>query len=171
MAAVVPLGEHEQVGKNPAMQLQIFKSDYETAVATTLAVPRNVHFSDAKVKTPQCMERDRERADRIEQMATHLRKQAGGSADQDDRQYAAAQPNTNPEDVIAGFLLTDARTQVDQACQGYQPSRDKCEAAYCTFMENMDAWKRATDKAQAELDREKADLERRHRELDDSNSR
>ena len=48
----VPLSVFEQAGNDPARQAQIFKTDYEAAVAGTLAALRNTHFKDGKEKAP-----------------------------------------------------------------------------------------------------------------------
>ena len=171
----VPLSAYEQAGKDPARQTQIFKTDYEAAVASTLTALRNTHFKDGKEKTPQRIERDKERADRIEQIAPHLTANQVKALISMIAQYAAAQPNTELGDVIASFLLTEAKKPLDkefqQEFQRYQESHERYEATYRAFMEDMDEWRRATDKAQAERDKEQADIERRRRELNDSNSR
>jgi len=167
----VPLSVYEQAGNDPARQTKIFKTDFEAAVASTLTALRNTHFKDGKVKTPQRIERDKERADRIEQIAPHLTASQVKALISMIAEYAAAQPNTELGDVIASFLLTEAKTPLDKEFQQYQESHERYEATYRAFMENMEAWKRATDKAQAELDKEQADIERRRRELNDPNSR
>ncbi|MGA7181254.1 MAG: hypothetical protein WBX11_16930 [Thiobacillaceae bacterium] len=87
-------------------------------------------------------------------------------------QYAATQPNTELGDVITGLLLTEAKKPRDHQFQQYQESYEGYEAGYRGFTENMEAWRRATDKAQAEPGKEQADTERRRRKLnDDPNSR
>ena len=170
-SSAVPLSVFEQAGNDPARQAQIFRSDYGAAVAGTLTALRDRHFKDGKEKTPQRIERDKERADRIEQIAPHLTTNQVKALISMIAEYAAAQPNTELGDVIASFLLTETKTPLDKEFQQYQESHERYEATYRAFMENMEAWKRATGKAQAELDKEQADIDRRHRELNGSNSR
>ena len=168
-SSAVPLSVFEQAGNDPARQTQIFKTDFEAAVARTLTALRNTHFKDGKEKTPQRIERDKERADRIEQIAPHLTTNQVKALISLIAQYAAAQPNTELGDVIVSFLLTEAKKPLErefqQEFQRYQESYERYEATYRAFKEHMDELSRAIDKAQAGLDREQADIERRRREL------
>ncbi|MGA7950940.1 MAG: hypothetical protein WCA45_12390, partial [Thiobacillaceae bacterium] len=116
-ALAVPLSVFEQAGNDPARQTQIFKTDYEAAVAGTLTALRNTHFKDGKEKTPQRIERDKERADRIEQIAPHLTKNQVKALISLIAQYAAAQPNTELGDVIVSFLLTEAKKPLEREFQ------------------------------------------------------
>ena len=170
-ACGVPLGAYEQAANIPGKQMTIFKSDFETTVVSTLAALRNTHFTDGKEKTPQRIQRDKDRADRIEQIAPHLTANQVKALISMIAEYAAAQPNTDLKDVIASFLLTEAKNPPDAEFQQYAESRERYEATYHVFMENMESWKRATDKAQAELDRQQADIDRRRRDVNDSSSR
>ena len=151
--------------------MTIFKSDFETAVVNTLAGLRHAYFTDGKEKTPQRIQSDKERADRIERIAPHLTANQAMTLIKMIAEYAAAQPNTDLKDVIAGFLLAEAKNPLDAQLQQYAESRERYETTYRVFMENMDAWKRDTDKAQTELDRQQADIDRRRKELNDSRSR
>lgn len=171
VASAVPLGEYEQAADIPAKQMTIFKSDFESTVTNTVTALRNAHFKDGKEKTPERIQRDNERANRIEQIAPRLTQNQVKTLINMIAEYAAAQPNTDLRDVIAGFLLTEAKNPPDPEFQQYAESRERYEATYRAFMENMDSWKRATDKAQTELDRQQADIDRRRRELNDSRPR
>ena len=171
VASAVPLSEYEQAADIPTKQMTIFKSDFETAVVNTLAGLGHAYFTDGKEKTPQRIQSDKERAGRIERISRHLTANQAMTLIKMIAEYAAAQPNTDLKDVIAGFLLTEAKNPLDAQLQQYAESREGYETTYRVFMENMDAWKRATDKAQAELDRQQADIDQRRKELNDSRSR
>ncbi|MGH8219809.1 MAG: hypothetical protein ACREUT_14790 [Steroidobacteraceae bacterium] len=170
-ASAVSLRAFQQAADDPPRQMALFKSDFETSVTATLAALRSTHFTDGKEKIADRIRRDRERADRIEQMAPRLTSEQIKNLVNMIARYAAAQPETDLKAVIESFLLTEAKTPFDREFQGYEQSHDKYETDYRLFMESMNSWKRAADEAQAELDREKADLERRRRELNQSNSR
>ena len=171
VASAVPLSEYEQAADIPAKQMTIFKSDFESTVTDTLAALRNAHFKDGKEKSPERIQRDNERASRIERIAPHLTPDQAKTLINMIAEYAAAQPHTDLRDVIASFLLTEANNPLEPELQQYVASRERYEATYRVFTENMAAWKRATDKAQAELDRQQADIDRRRRELNDSRPR
>jgi hypothetical protein len=164
-ASAVPLKAFQQAADDPPRLIALFKSDFETTVTTTIAALRSTHFKDGKEKVPDRVRRDQELADRIEQMAPRLTSEQMKNLTSMIAQYAEAQPETDLKDVIASFLLTEAKTPFDREFQRYEESHDRYEADYRLFMENMNSLKRATDEAQAALDREQADLDRRRREL------
>jgi hypothetical protein len=107
-ASAVSLGEYTKASNNPAKQSQMFKPAYETAVARTLVALRDTHFKDGKEKTARRIERDRERASRIESMVGRLTTEQAAALVNMIAEYAQAQLNTELEDVISSFLLTEA---------------------------------------------------------------
>jgi hypothetical protein len=64
--------------------------------------------------------RDKGKANRIESMVGHLTNEQLDTLVNLIAQYTQAQPNTELEDVISSFLLTEANKQLDQA-----PAKDK----------------------------------------------
>src|SRR5262249_70687 len=101
----ISLNAYEQAAASPAKQNQIFKEAYATAVARTLAGLRSSTFPDGKQKKPERIDRDKKMANIVEGEVGRLTDdQSGALVIMIDR-YAQAQPNTQLEDVIIGFLL------------------------------------------------------------------
>ena len=110
----VPLGTYVQAASNPDKQSRMLNDAYDTAVARTLAGLRVDHFKDGKQKTPERIENDRKLADIVENLAGHMTSDQSGALIIMIDQYAQAQPNTEVEDVIISFLLTEAKKKVGQ---------------------------------------------------------
>ena len=110
----VPLHVYEEARSNPDKQRQIFKDGYATAVARTLVGLRSPTFPDGKQKIAPRIARDRSEADIVEAMVGHLTDEQAGALVVMIDQYATAKPYTELEDVITGFLLTEARKKVGQ---------------------------------------------------------
>jgi hypothetical protein len=115
MACAVPVSVYEQATNNPTRQTQIFKEAYATAVARTLTALRSSNFPDGKQKISSRITRDRKMADIVENnFVGHLSdEQTGGLVILID-QFAKAKPDTQLEDVIISFLLTEAIKRVSQ---------------------------------------------------------
>jgi hypothetical protein len=113
MAFAVPVSAYEQA--TPPRQTQIFKEAYSTAVARTLTALRSSTFPDGKQKIAARIARDRKMADIVENdFVGHLSdEQTGGLVVLID-QFAKAKPDTQLEDVIISFLLTEAMKRVSQ---------------------------------------------------------
>ena len=115
MAFATTLRLYEQARNDPAKQSQLLNKAFETSIARTLAALRDTHFKDGKAKSVQRVERDRARANRVESTVRHLTDKQSGNLVNMIAQYAEAQPDTELEDVISSFLLTEADKLLDQA--------------------------------------------------------
>ena len=111
-ASAVTLGVYESARNNPAKQSQLFNDAYETALSRTVTALRDTHFTDGKEKSPARIARDRLRAERVELIAGHLTDKQSDDLIVMIEKYAAAQPHTELEDVIASFLLTAANMPI-----------------------------------------------------------
>lgn len=109
VAVAVPLNVYESAQSDRAKQTQILNDAYSTAVARTVTGLRSSTFTDGKLKSPQRLENDRKLADVVDRIATHPTVAQSQSLLVMIEQYAAAQPNTELEDVISSFLLTEAK--------------------------------------------------------------
>jgi len=109
IACAVPLGVYESARSNPAKQSQLFHEAYLTGLSKTVTQLRSSTFPDGKVKSPQRLEKDRNLADAVDALAGHLTDKQSDALIVLIEQYAAAQPNTELEDVISSFLLTEAK--------------------------------------------------------------
>jgi hypothetical protein len=109
IASAVPLGVYESARSDPPKQSQFFHDAYATAVARTVTQLRASTFADGKVKTQQRLENDEKLANAVDALAANLSDQQSGALLVMIEQYAAAQPNTELEDVISSFLLTEAK--------------------------------------------------------------
>jgi len=114
VAYAVTLRVFEQAASNPARQGQLLNDAYDTAVARTLTGLRSSKFPDGKQKTPERAARDMKLAGVAEDLAGHMSDQQSGSLIIMIDQYATAKPDTELEDVIIGFLLTEARKKAGQ---------------------------------------------------------
>jgi hypothetical protein len=159
IASAVTLGAYEQARSDWPSQSQILKQAYEAALSETLFRLRSTSFKDGKAKVQTRIERDKTRADRIEYIVSHFTEQQSKALAKLIDDYSQAQPNTELEAVIVSFLLTEANKPADPASGN---------ASYQSFMTEMDklSRSRAIDAAQAELDRQAAQLECRRRNLD-----
>jgi hypothetical protein len=108
-ASAVPLSVYESARSNPAKQSQLFHEAYLTGLSKTVTQLRSSTFPDGKVKSPQRLEKDRNLADAVDALAGHLTDKQSDVLIVMIEQYAASQPNTELEDVIASFLLTEAK--------------------------------------------------------------
>jgi hypothetical protein len=113
-AFAVPLGTYVQAASDPDRQGKMLNDAYDTAVARTLAGLRVEHFADGREKTPQRIARDRKLADVVEDLAAHMSDDQSGALIVIIDQYAHAQPNTELEDVIIGFLLTEGKKKLGE---------------------------------------------------------
>jgi len=113
-ANAVALGVYEQAAKDSAKQSKLLNEAYDTAVARTLAGLRVAHFKDGKQKTPGRIENDRKLANAVEALTGHLTRDQSGALIIMIDQYAQAQPDTELEDVIISFLLTEAKKRAGQ---------------------------------------------------------
>ncbi len=116
IASATPIRVYEQA--SPTQQAEILKDSYKTAVANTISSLRATHFKNGKEKTPERIERDKVRADIIERIAPHLTDKQEIALTSLIDQFAQAQPDTELEDVIASFLLTEANNQINDGPSG-----------------------------------------------------
>ena len=121
-ASAVTLSVYESARSDRAKQSQIVHDAYSTSVSTIVTQLRSSTFADGKVKSPQRLENDRKLADEVDALAANLTDQQSGALLVMIEQYAAAQPNTELEDVISSFLLTEAKKQLNPP-----PQKDKKE--------------------------------------------
>jgi len=112
VASAVSLSVYESARSDPATQSKMLNEAYSTAVAKTVTQIRSSRFADGKVKSPQRLENDRKLADAVEKLAANLTYKQSGDLLVMIEQYAAAQPNTELEDVISSFLLSEAKKQL-----------------------------------------------------------
>jgi hypothetical protein len=108
-ASAVPLGVYEAARSDFAKQTQMFHNAYSTAVSKTVTQLRASTFPDGKVKSPQRQENDRRLADAVDALAGNMTSAQSDALIVMIEKYAAYQPNTELEDVIASFLLTEAK--------------------------------------------------------------
>ncbi|HEY4074883.1 MAG TPA: hypothetical protein VGM52_17435 [Herbaspirillum sp.] len=109
IASAIPLGVYESARSDPAKQSRMFHEAYIKALSRTVTQLRSSTFADGKIKTPQRLENDRKFAGAVDALAGHLTDAQSDALIVMIEQYAAAQPKTELEDVIAGFLLTEAK--------------------------------------------------------------
>jgi len=112
VASAVSLSVYESARSDPARQSKMLNEAYSTAVAKTVTQLRSPKFADGKVKTPQRLENDRKLADAVEKLAENLTYKQSGDLIVMIEQYAAAQPNTELEDAISSFLLSEAKKRL-----------------------------------------------------------
>lgn len=155
ISLAITLREYEQARTDPARQAKILKDAYDTTLSTTLVRLKSATFADGKAKTPTRIQSDSEQAQRIEQFGPHLTNAQTDALMSMIAQYAAAQPETELEAVITGFLLIES----ESAFQRYQRH-------YRDFKARMGELQNATNEAQVELNVEKLALDDRRRQLD-----
>jgi maltodextrin utilization protein YvdJ len=109
VASAVPLSVYESASSEPAKQIKIFNDAYSTAVSQTVTQLRSSTFADGKVKSAQRLVNDRRLADVVDALAAHATDAQSKALINMIEEYAAAQPNTELEDVISSFLLTEAK--------------------------------------------------------------
>jgi hypothetical protein len=95
-------------------QGEILKDAYKAAVADTMTALRRDHFQNGNQKTPDRIERDKQRADAIQKMAPRLTNKQEIALTSLIDQYATEKPDTELENVISSFLLTEANKQIDE---------------------------------------------------------
>lgn len=108
-ASAVSLGVYEAARSDFPKQSKMFHEAYSTAVAKTVTQLRASTFRDGKVKSPQRIENDRRLAGAVDALAANMTSAQSDGLIVMIEKYAAAQPNTELEDVIASFLLTEAK--------------------------------------------------------------
>jgi hypothetical protein len=114
IASAVTLSVYESARSDPAKQSRIFHEAYSTAVSK-IATQLGSSTSADGVKTPQRLENDGKLADVVDEIAAHPTDAQADALIVMIKQYAAVQPSTELEDLIAGFLLTEAKKQIDSA--------------------------------------------------------
>jgi hypothetical protein len=114
LALAIPLSVYEQAASDPSKQNRIFKDAYAAAVARTLVGLRDEHFPDGKQKITQRIARDKKLADIVEGMVGEISDEQTGALVIMIDQYAKAQPQTELEDVIIGFLFSEAKKKLGE---------------------------------------------------------
>ena len=112
VASAVSLSVYESARSDPARMSKIFHEAYSTALSKTVTQLRSSRFADGKVKSPQRLQNDRKLADAVDALAEHPTDKQSDALIVMIEQYAAAQPNTELEDVISSFLLSEAKKQL-----------------------------------------------------------
>ena len=110
----VPLSTFEQAASDQSKQNKMLDDAYDTAVARTVTGLRSSTFPDGKQKTPQRAARDMKLAAIVDDLAAHMSDDQSGALIIMIDQYAKAQPNTELEDVIIGFLLTEGKKKLGE---------------------------------------------------------
>src|SRR6185312_5570370 len=105
MASAVPLSVYEQASSDPARQSHIFNEAYSTALSKTVTGLRSSTFADGKEKTQQRLDKNRRLAILVNEVAVYGTDEQGWALLIAVEKYAAAQPNTELEDVITSFFL------------------------------------------------------------------
>jgi hypothetical protein len=167
LSFAITLREYEQARNDPARQSGLFKEAYDATLARTLSSLRSPTFPDGKAKIPARIQRDAERAKRIEQFGPHLSSAQTDALTKLIDQYAAAQPDTQLEAVITSFLLTESDTPAEsfnRSFKDYDRARQTYEQHYQEFKAQMAAWDDAINAAQVELNLEKLSLDDRRKE-------
>ncbi len=112
VASAVSLSVYESAKSDPARMSKIFHEAYSTALSKTVTQLRSSRFADGNVKSPQRLQNDRKLADAVDALAEHPTDKQSDALIVMIEQYAAAQPNTELEDVISSFLLSEAKKQL-----------------------------------------------------------
>jgi hypothetical protein len=112
MASAVTLSAYENAQSDPAKQSKILHEAYSTALAKTVTQLRSSTFADGKEKTQQRLDKDRKLAILVNEVAVYATDDQSWALIIAVDKYAAAQPDTELEDVIASFFLTEARKKL-----------------------------------------------------------
>jgi hypothetical protein len=112
LASAVKLSVYEQASNDPAKQSQLFNEAYSTALASTVTRLRSSTFTDGKEKTQQRLDKDRRLAILVNEVAVYSTDDQSWALIMAIEKYAAVQPDTELEDVIASFFLTEARKKL-----------------------------------------------------------
>ena len=112
IAFAVTLSAYENASNDPAKQSQIFNEAYSTALSKTVTQLRSSTFADGKEKTQQRLDKDRKLAILVNEVAVYATDEQSWALIIAIEKYAAAQPNTELEDVIVSFFLTEARKKL-----------------------------------------------------------
>jgi ABC-type transport system involved in cytochrome bd biosynthesis fused ATPase/permease subunit len=113
LTSAIPLRAYQQARNDPAKQSQIFKDSFTTAIAKTVTALRSTHFRDGKEKSQQRIEREQDRANRVEKVVATMTDDQAAALVKLIAQYAEAKPDMELEDVISGFLLLEADKLAD----------------------------------------------------------
>lgn len=164
----ITLREYSQARSDPARQSALFKDAYDATLARTLSSLRSPTFPDGKTKIPARIQRDAERAQRIQQFGPHLTNAQIDALTKLIDQYAAAQPDTQLEAVITSFLLTESDRPAEgfnRSFKEYDRASQSYEQHYQEFKAQMAALDDAINAAQVELNLEKLSLDDRRKQV------
>jgi hypothetical protein len=130
IASAVTLSVYESARSDPAKQSQIFHEAYSTAVSKIAAQLGSSTFADG-VTTRQRLENNVKLADAVDEIAAHPTDAQSDALIVMIEQYAAVRPSMELEDLIAGFLLVEAKKQLDSVTAP-TPPKSAAPAGACS---------------------------------------